>query len=264
VIYNSVEHWKSEEKVEHSFGRFTALSHSLWFDKGPKHGFIGTSGFFRGEHQHNDLESLRIALGASNITFLTQQHTNIVLSVNTEEPSLPTVLKAKVGDGWHLTYENNKASSLRVFVLFTADCLPLLIKIDNNILLLHAGWRGLANGLITEKVAAVLSAELTKPSTKPHLRAELIIGPAASVQEYQVGQEVIDEIGSTAVFQERANSLYLDLAGTAAVQFQEVCKQYERNSVVYKSEICTISNSLWHSHRRSGSNRGTNVTFFVI
>lgn len=68
----------------------------------------------------------------------------------------------------------------------TADCLPLLMcdKKGSQVAAIHAGWRGLATGII-EKTALAFD-------TNPN---ELLVylGPAISAQHFEVGPEV--EIG---------------------------------------------------------------------
>ena len=70
-----------------------------------------------------------------------------------------------------------------VLAILTADCLPVVFAaVDGSeIGAAHAGWRGLADGMLEDTVAA-----MNTPAAQ--LRAWL--GPAAGPQDYEIGEEV--------------------------------------------------------------------------
>jgi YfiH family protein len=70
-----------------------------------------------------------------------------------------------------------------ICAVLTADCLPVLLcdRGGRVVAAVHAGWRGLAAGVIEQTVAAL-------PVTGAELLAWL--GPAISAQAYVVGEEV--------------------------------------------------------------------------
>ncbi|NRA52913.1 MAG: peptidoglycan editing factor PgeF [Gammaproteobacteria bacterium] len=73
----------------------------------------------------------------------------------------------------------------RVMAVMTADCLPLLIcdSRGQQVAAVHAGWRGLANGIIEQSVA--------KFKVAPQ---DLMVwlGPAIGANAFEVGQDVVD------------------------------------------------------------------------
>ena len=91
----------------------------------------------------------------------------------------------------------------QVCVVLTADCLPVLIcdRHGTHVAAAHAGWRGLAGGVLDATVAALVSTERvseraterttgrTTGRTRP---AELIawLGPAIEPEAFEVGDEV--------------------------------------------------------------------------
>lgn len=72
-----------------------------------------------------------------------------------------------------------------VLAILTADCLPVIFAADDvsEVGVAHAGWRGLAAGVLENTVAAMLAA----PG-----RLLAWLGPAAGPQAYEVGEEVRD------------------------------------------------------------------------
>jgi YfiH family protein len=72
-----------------------------------------------------------------------------------------------------------------VCAILTADCLPIILtdRAGTEVAALHAGWRGLAAGIIAAGVGRM------RPSP-----ANLIawLGPAISVARYEVGQELYE------------------------------------------------------------------------
>lgn len=73
-----------------------------------------------------------------------------------------------------------------VCVVRTADCLPVLLAVEDGsaVAAVHAGWRGLAAGVLETTVAA-LRARM--PS---HLQLRAWLGPAIGPGNFEVGEEV--------------------------------------------------------------------------
>ena len=72
-------------------------------------------------------------------------------------------------------------------VIATADCLPIIVEGDVSVAVLHAGWRGVAAGIIAAGLAAM--AEL---GDTPRRAA---IGPSIGPCCYEVGDDVASTIG---------------------------------------------------------------------
>ena len=133
-----------------------------------------------------------------------------------------------------------------VCAVLTADCLPLLLcdQRGETIAAVHAGWRGLAAGVIEQTVAAM-------PAKADELLAWL--GPAIGPRAYLVGDEVRDTFISHQdqaglAFQRTAEGWKADLY-LLARQRLAVCGV----AAVYGGDRCTLSEpEEFFSYRRDG------------
>ncbi len=100
----------------------------------------------------------------------------------------------------------------------TADCLPILVgdPATGAVAAIHCGWRSLATGLAGKGIKALLTLTGSKPDG---LVAAL--GPSLDPSCYEVGVEVRDSFpshNSEGLFEERGQSLFLDLAAGVKTQ----------------------------------------------
>lgn len=74
-----------------------------------------------------------------------------------------------------------------VSVVMTADCLPVLItnRQGSAVAAVHAGWRGLANGIIEQGVKDIIAASQCKAND-----IRVWLGPAIGAAAFEVGDEV--------------------------------------------------------------------------
>ena len=137
------------------------------------------------------------------------------------------------------------ATPATVLAVLTADCLPVLFCNDegSEIAAAHAGWRGLAAGVLEATVAAMR----TEPS-----RVMAWLGPAAGAQAYEVGAEVRDAFvghqpeAAHAFSPSRDQHWHVDLYALARQRLRDAGVQR-----VYGGGLCTISAPLrFFSHRR--------------
>jgi len=72
-----------------------------------------------------------------------------------------------------------------VCVVLTADCLPIMIcnREGTFVAAIHAGWRGLANGIIEETI---------KHAPSPFETLLVWLGPAIGPNQFEVGKDVYD------------------------------------------------------------------------
>jgi YfiH family protein len=126
-------------------------------------------------------------------------------------------------------------------VVLVADCLPVALARPGRVGMLHAGWRGLAAGVVAAGVAAF--------GDDPPLAAA--IGPGAGPCCYEAGEEVhaaFDDLGP-----EVRDGRNVDLKSIAAAKLREAGVDE-----VHDAGLCTICGdpALFFSHRRDGGVTG--------
>ncbi len=134
-----------------------------------------------------------------------------------------------------------------VCAVLTADCLPIFLcdSTGSRVGVLHAGWRGLAAGIVECGIEALTGAPAT-------LMAWL--GPAIGPQAFEVGPEVkaafTDHDGAAAsMFSAGANGrFYADLYGLARLRLRGAGV-----ARIYGGGLCTLTDrGRFFSFRRDG------------
>jgi len=99
----------------------------------------------------------------------------------------------------------------QVCAVLVADCVPILLasRDGRSVAAVHAGWRGLAGGVIQAAVTAL-------PAHAEDMMA--CIGPCISPAAYEVGDEVVAALQTAGVNAQykRTPAVRLDLSATAA------------------------------------------------
>ena len=94
----------------------------------------------------------------------------------------------------------------------TADCVPVVLLAQHARGVVHAGWRGLAAGVIHEAHRAM--------ERRGHRVASAVVGPYIGPCCYEVGEEVVEAVGGFAA-RTRSGSLSLDLGAAVASQLAD-------------------------------------------
>lgn len=140
----------------------------------------------------------------------------------------------------HIEEADGQATAIRglALLVLTADCLPVALAMPGAVAMLHAGWRGLANGVLEEGVEAV--RELGGEG-----EIAAAVGPGAGPCCYEVGDEVRQALGIA--------GRTADLKAVAAERLTAAGV-----ATVHDLELCTICSdpSLFFSHRRDGGLTG--------
>jgi polyphenol oxidase len=136
--------------------------------------------------------------------------------------------------------EDGQATALRGYpaLVFVADCTPVLLAADGAVAALHAGWRGIAGGIVAEGVAALREVGGKGPITA-------LIGPGARGCCYEVGDQVHAAFEG---YDARVGG-NLDLPTVLRAQLED--------ATVHDVGLCTMCwFGLFFSHRRDGAVTG--------
>lgn len=172
------------------------------------------------------------------ITWLQQVHSNKAIP-------LPTEATEPCADACY-TSQTQVACAV-----MTGDCLPLLLcqQDGHEVAAIHAGWRGLKDGVIDNTVSAL--------SCPPE---ELLVwlGPAIGANVFELGIEVMQDF--IEVDANYANAFTLSKPGKCLAdiyQLAKLCLQKYGINQVYGGDYCTVSdeNTLF-SYRRQGAHSG--------
>jgi YfiH family protein len=135
----------------------------------------------------------------------------------------------------------------KVLAVLTADCLPVVFAASDGseVAVAHAGWRGLAGGVLEATVAAMHSAP-----------ADVVawLGPAAGPAAYEIGVEVRDAFvagdpdAAAAFTATRPGHWRVDLYALAR---RRMVSAGLAGHAIHGGGLCTISDpGRFYSHRR--------------
>jgi polyphenol oxidase len=124
-------------------------------------------------------------------------------------------------------------------MVLTADCLPVALGAGGAVAMLHAGWRGLAGGVLEEGVRA-----LRDLGGRDRITA--VIGPGAGVCCYEVGPEVHAVFGDA-----HRRGRHIDLPAIARARLLAAGV-----AEVADARACTICDRRFFSHRREEARAG--------
>ncbi|MFK8077928.1 MAG: peptidoglycan editing factor PgeF [Granulosicoccus sp.] len=182
--------------------------------------------------------------------WLNQTHSSDVIKLENEHGSTTNGCSA---DGVWTTRTDTVAAVL------TADCLPVVLSdIDGaQIAVVHAGWRGLAGGILQNALSTFAH------NTDVHAWLGPAIGPTA----FEVGEDVRQrfvrhnaQLESEFVKTDNNGKYRANLYGLARAQLNS-----ERSVTVTGGDYCTYSQAnLFHSHRRDGVRSGRMATIAWI
>jgi hypothetical protein len=196
------------------------------------HGNMSSVDGLDAEHGTEARDRLRDRLGLRAVARGFQVHgsvVEIVAEIPGSEPDTADLVRA---DG-----QATALSDLGVMVL-AADCLPVAISRAGAVAMVHAGWRGLAVGVLENGTKALGGSRAERPVA--------VLGPCAGPCCYEVGPEVHAALGS-------------DLREKAPIDLRAVARR--KLSTAGIDEVielggCTICDERYFSYRREGEAAG--------
>ena len=118
----------------------------------------------------------------------------------------------------------------------TADCVPVVIHSGSAVAVVHAGWRGMAAGV----VAAALRALATSGDEAQRAAIGPSIGPCC----YEVGDEVVAALGGRAT---------ATTSGSQSVDLWSEAERQLADLAVWRADLCTHCEEPFHSYRATGT-----------
>lgn len=155
---------------------------------------------------------------------------------------------AGTGDALLIPLKSSCRTAMRLLAgIRTADCVPMMVRSDRICAIVHAGWRGVAAGIV-ERVMTLFRGEADP---------QVFIAPCAGGGRYEVGAEVVAAVeGERESTAQRNGKFLLDLGTTVARRVVTACP-----CQVHRIAQCTIESTQWHSYRRDGALSGRNLLF---
>jgi hypothetical protein len=130
-------------------------------------------------------------------------------------------------------------------VIATADCVPVVLIASQTRAVVHAGWRGVAEGVVVEAMRMI--------ERRGDTTTAALIGPHIGSCCYEVGDEVVEAIGGFAATT-RTGTTSADLARAIRSQLGQI--------TVTDSGICTHDAANLASYRENGTtNRQVTVAW---
>jgi len=186
------------------------------------------------------------AYGVNKMTWMTQTHSTICHTINNE-----IMLEAKIGDGLVTQIYGH------ALMMMTADCLPVVLgnADGTEIANLHAGWRGLAGGIIENTINEMI----TRPTWA-------WLGAAISQVCFEVGDEVKDafclkypELDTAFKTGENEGKYYADLYAIARF----ILSSYGVTTVLGGDQCSYLQKQDYYSYRRNAQT-GRMATFVFM
>jgi hypothetical protein len=115
----------------------------------------------------------------------------------------------------------------------TADCVPVVLVGDGAIAVVHAGWRGLADGVIQATAQAM--GTVREAHIGPHIRRGC----------YEFGPADLDTVASALGDHVRATTSW----GTPALDLTEAVRGVLDRTTVHDAGACTACSDLFFSWR---------------
>lgn len=134
-----------------------------------------------------------------------------------------------------------------VCAVLTADCLPILLAANDGseIAAVHAGWRGLAQGIVEQTLAQFRS---------PAAQLTAYIGPAISVDYFEVGDDVRAAFNRDQLLDH--HTFRPHIAGKWYADLPELARRImlaHGVAEVTLSGLCTFSNKRFSSYRNDSA-----------
>lgn len=166
----------------------------------------------------------------SNVLRTKQTHSNKVLNVMVPDLGLHEA------DGLYGEWQEIQG---QILMVKTADCLPVLLLGAKGAAMIHAGWKGLATGILKAQGLQQLSPSFA------------FIGPCIHACSFEVTSEFRAHFPDSPFFSETDGKMKFDLVAEARRQLEA----HYPGITVEDSGVCTYCETTYSSFRRDKTTR---------
>ena len=172
-----------------------------------------------------------------SITLLHTHQTHSVNIVSKDE-----CLTTTEADG--MIFHQDEIPSQTALAIKTADCMPILLLGEQDCVFLHAGWKGLAVGILKQPQIAQIQPIYA------------FIGPSIHSCCFEVSEDFHHHFSGSPYFEQSGGKYYFNLQAEAYAQLQS---QFPDLRIEIAPQ-CTCCDNTFHSYRRDKtSNRNWNL-----
>jgi YfiH family protein len=131
-----------------------------------------------------------------------------------------------------------------------ADCMPVYFvhQLDPVFGLVHAGWRGLVNGILLQSAKQIEEKGISLSNF------DILIGPSIQKCCFEVSDDVINQFDSNFIEKKWAGKYRIDLQKLALHQL--VKNGFKRERITTLTECTYCDTEKYHSYRRNGKKAG--------
>ena len=183
--------------------------------------------------------------------WLNQTHSVNILNLITDKDFNINNIQNYQFDGV-VTNKNNQP-----LAIMTADCVPVLITNTDGtfVVNVHAGWRGVAHGIIKNTINQILSSNINGLSMSNLL---IYFGPSICYADFEVGVDVynlmcqLDPHHATFFKPSPTNpsKLLCDLLGIISFEFIKL--EVPQTNITHSGFCTYCNNDLFYSYRKNG------------
>jgi len=163
-----------------------------------------------------------------------------------------------ITDNYQMVERDGMISNIKGIVLNIniADCCAVLFHdpVNNAVGAVHSGWRGTKLNISSKAIAMMVQEFSSDPTDM-----KVYLSPCASVKKYETGQEFKEYFPDSVI--QSDGKYYFD-------NHKEIKNQLIQSEInsdnIEVSDVCTISNTDYHSFRRDGNKSGRMAAFIGI
>ena len=116
----------------------------------------------------------------------------------------------------------------------TADCLPIVVEGQKGVVFLHAGWRGLAGGILERPEISLIQPQ------------RVFIGPSIHECCFEVSEDFAQHFPESPNFKKIGDKFHFNLQEEA----KGILRRSDPTLLIQYAPVCTSCNPNYHSYRR--------------